>query len=210
MARLAKSLEVLRAQVNRDHPGRSKESDGWIGDQAHSSRTSDHNPNKRGVVQAIDVTHDPQGGFDSYEVAEALRLSGDPRIKYIISHGQICNAGKPWRPYNGVNAHNHHVHVSVKDDPALYDDEREWTYEPKPDHRRFPSAVSHPVAEGPTLRRGAQNKSVAELQKLLGITADGDFGDDTRAAVIKFQKSRGVLADGVVGPQTWALLKEKK
>ncbi|MFX5922282.1 hypothetical protein ABTE55_19065, partial [Acinetobacter baumannii] len=31
-----------------------------------------------------------------------------------------------WRPYNGPNAHTHHVHVSVMDDPALYDDTSPW------------------------------------------------------------------------------------
>ena len=63
--RLAKSLDVLRNQVNAQAPTRSKACDGTIGDQAHSSRASDHNPNAKGVVQAQDFTHDPAGGFDS-------------------------------------------------------------------------------------------------------------------------------------------------
>ena len=35
MARIAKSLDVLRAQIDKAHPQRSKLSDGWIGDPAH-------------------------------------------------------------------------------------------------------------------------------------------------------------------------------
>ena len=61
---MAKSLEVLLKQVNAQAPGRSKVSDGGIGDEEHSSRASDHNPNAAGVVQALDLTHDPAGGFD--------------------------------------------------------------------------------------------------------------------------------------------------
>jgi peptidoglycan hydrolase-like protein with peptidoglycan-binding domain len=41
------------------------------------------------------------------------------------------------------------------------------------------------------------------LQNKLGITADGDFGPKTKAAVVAFQKSRGLAADGIVGPITW-------
>jgi hypothetical protein len=43
----------------------SKDSDGSIGDEHHSARASDHNPDEHGVVHAIDITHDPKGGFDS-------------------------------------------------------------------------------------------------------------------------------------------------
>lgn len=67
--RLAHSLETLRAQVNAKWPNRSKSSDGSIGDASHSSRLSDHNPDPSGVVRAIDITHDPLSGFDSYAFA---------------------------------------------------------------------------------------------------------------------------------------------
>lgn len=42
--RLARGLEHLRAQVNTKWSNRSKDSDGSIGDEAHASRSSDHNP----------------------------------------------------------------------------------------------------------------------------------------------------------------------
>jgi N-acetylmuramoyl-L-alanine amidase len=41
------------------------------------------------------------------------------------------------------------------------------------------------------------------LQKAVGVTADGNFGTDTRNAVIKYQKLFGLIPDGAVGPDTW-------
>lgn len=124
--RVAKSLEVLRDQVNKLYPNRSKSSDGTIGDEAHQATVSDHNPNANGVVTALDLTHDPAHGFDSYAFAETLRLSRDPRIKYIISNSRIFSkiiSPWVWRKYTGTNPHDEHVHISVGDN---YDDVTPW------------------------------------------------------------------------------------
>lgn len=129
MARIAKSLDTLRSQVNAQWPGRSKANDGWIGDAAHQATASDHNPNAAGVVTALDITHDPAHGLDAGKLADTLRLSHDPRIKYIISNRRIASSlisPWVWRPYSGANAHEEHVHVSVMADPKLYDDPRPW------------------------------------------------------------------------------------
>jgi peptidoglycan hydrolase-like protein with peptidoglycan-binding domain len=48
--------------------------------------------------------------------------------------------------------------------------------------------------------------SVTDLQRALGITADGVFGRGTARAVREFQRKHGLKADGVVGPATWAAL----
>ena len=127
--RVAKSLETLRRQVNDMAPGRSTASDGTIGDQSHQLTNSDHNPNAANVVTAMDITHDPAHGVDAGAMAEMLRLSQDPRIKYIISNRRIASSKiQPWvwRPYNGANAHTKHFHVSVMPDPKLYDDTAPW------------------------------------------------------------------------------------
>jgi hypothetical protein len=58
----------------------------------------------------------------------------------------------------------------------------------------------------PTLRLGDKGDAVIELQNLLGIKPDGDFGPKTKRAVIAFQKSKGLLADGIVGRGTWGAL----
>ncbi|MEA2411262.1 MAG: hypothetical protein QOC77_1823 [Thermoleophilaceae bacterium] len=48
--------------------------------------------------------------------------------------------------------------------------------------------------------------SVADLQRALGLSADGVFGRQTARAVREFQRHHGLRADGVVGPATWAAL----
>jgi hypothetical protein len=48
--------------------------------------------------------------------------------------------------------------------------------------------------------------TVADLQRALGLPADGVFGRQTARAVREFQRKHGLRADGVVGPATWAAL----
>lgn len=128
--REAKSLLKLLDQVNKAYPNRDKSWDGTIGDAAHASRVSDHNPNKQGVVTAIDITNDPKHGLISGELAERLRQSRDKRIKYIISNRRIVSSQVhpwEWRFYGGPNPHDHHVHVSVLGSQSLWDDVRPWS-----------------------------------------------------------------------------------
>jgi N-acetyl-anhydromuramyl-L-alanine amidase AmpD len=49
---------------------------------------------------------------------------------------------------------------------------------------------------------GSIGESVKQIQKALGLKADGIFGRGTEAAVKKFQKENGLLADGIVGKKT--------
>jgi hypothetical protein len=135
MARIAKSLAALRKQVNEAYPKRDKAHDGWIGDQAHASRASDHNPNKDGVVLALDLTHDPANGFNARTFAEVLRKNRDNRVSYVIDNGEIFSSTvSPWkrRPYRGSNKHDKHTHISVVSSPQRYDDARAWVIAPEP------------------------------------------------------------------------------
>ena len=56
------------------------------------------------------------------------------------------------------------------------------------------------------LKKGSKGDDVKELQELLNITVDGDFGPATELAVMKFQAQKGLVADGIVGPKTWEKL----
>lgn len=55
--RVAKSLLILRDQINQYAPHRNKDSDGTIGDEHHAHTNSDHNPQvidgNIGVVTAV-------------------------------------------------------------------------------------------------------------------------------------------------------------
>ena len=135
--RVAEALLTLRAQMNAIAPRRSKVSDGTIGDAAHATRSSDHNPwiidGGMGVVTGMDLTHDPEGGCSGEHLAEALRGARDTRIKYVIWNRRIFSATVSpweWRPYTGANPHNHHVHVSVSEDKARYDSTASWSVGP--------------------------------------------------------------------------------
>lgn len=203
--RLAKSLETYRNQINKLAPSRNKASDGTIGDAAHSSRTSDHNPNPAGVVCAIDITHDPQGGVDCNSLAESLVASRDPRIKYIIWNRRINSSiTSPWnwRNYTGGNPHTMHLHLSVH---GQYDDVKEWAINVTP---QGDTEVAAPVVRRPLLRQGDRGDFVKELQTALkaGLVADGIFGPKTRTAVVDFQKANQLVPDGLVGPYTWEVL----
>ena len=57
-----------------------------------------------------------------------------------------------------------------------------------------------------TLKKGMKGDDVARMQKVIGVTADGDFGFGTQTALKKWQKSNGLTADGVAGPATQAKL----
>lgn len=192
--RLATSLAVLREQINKAYPKRSKKSDGTIGDTAHASRKSDHNPWVKsggiGVVTAIDITHDPANGVDGHVLSR--QLAADPRTKYVIYNFQIYRSYKPklgWASYSGTNPHVHHVHLSVK--PESMDQTTPWA-----------------IDSTPILRRGDRGEAVKDLQRKLLIEVDGIFGYGTENAVKKFQQANGQKVDGIVGDEVWERLKQ--
>jgi cell wall-associated NlpC family hydrolase len=66
--------------------------------------------------------------------------------------------------------------------------------------------VTGATAASIVLRLGARGSAVVVLQHDLHVPADGDFGPQTRRAVITFQQRHHLSADGVVGARTWAAL----
>lgn len=199
--RPAKSLIVLRDQINAMAPNRKKTSDGILGDAAHRARKSEHNPDANGVVRALDITHDPAHGVDAGQIADQLRRSRDPRILYVISNRRIASPpGWAWRSYGGTNPHTMHFHTSVVASAAKYDDTRPWTIKPG-------ISAGEQVFSRPILRRGSTRVTdVKVLQRLLKITANGVFDKVTEDAVKAFQASKGLVVDGIVGPYSWQSL----
>lgn len=107
---VAPSLEQLLREINQQWPGRSKVSDGGIGDAAHSARVSDHNPNERRSVNARDFT---KSFLPVMEIIE--KLLWDPRLNYIIYNRTIWSRSRNFVPraYSGANPHTAHFHVSI-------------------------------------------------------------------------------------------------
>jgi hypothetical protein len=117
--KLCKAGQQLRLQVDDCYPDRDRTSDGWIGDTRHAARPSDHNPDAVGIVRAIDIDRDLSGKAKPDlmpDLADQIRLCAkrDKRISYIIFNGRIASSKKSWawRPYDGINKHNHHCHIS--------------------------------------------------------------------------------------------------
>jgi hypothetical protein len=107
----------LRDQVDTWYPDRRTTSDGWIGDARHSATRSDHNPDKSGIVRAIDIDSrlDSSKQLSIY-LADQIRICGktDKRISYVIHNGFIASRrlGFKWRRYKGINPHKSHIHCS--------------------------------------------------------------------------------------------------
>jgi peptidoglycan hydrolase-like protein with peptidoglycan-binding domain len=53
---------------------------------------------------------------------------------------------------------------------------------------------------------GSSGDPVSRLQSALHLSADGNFGPATEAAVKRLQARHGLTVDGVVGPATWSVL----
>jgi peptidoglycan hydrolase-like protein with peptidoglycan-binding domain len=213
--RLAYALVTARSEVNALAPDRSKASDGTIGDPAHASRCSAHNPNNAGVVCAWDVTHDPDD-FDAHAWADRLRRNPHPQLRYIISNGRIAGRATSWRwhVYTGSNKHTRHVHICVGggndcEPTSPYDSIAPWGIK---------SGVPVPRPGGDdevqlrTLRKGNVGGDVKSLQLLLEgkagqrVNHDGRFTDGVETGVKNVQRFFGLAVDGVCGPKTWGAL----
>lgn len=108
--RLALSLAILRAEADWLWPDRQRVSDGWIGDPAHRKRQSDHNPDRDGIVRALDLTC--EGLRPRMVVNGAL---AHPATSYVIWDRRIWARDADFRaaPYHGPDPHTSHVHVSI-------------------------------------------------------------------------------------------------
>ena len=112
------AIAVLR-QATAIKPSRKKASDGLLPSAAHQAQSpnSDHN-----TGYAVDLTHDPVNGIDCFNLFEELKV--DKRVKYLIFHGKIWSEKNGESEYDGINQHNKHLHISIKD--GCGDDTSPW------------------------------------------------------------------------------------
>ena len=210
----APSLVALRNEVDTLWPGRSRISDGSIGDNRHGRTVNSHNPvgasngprfGTRGAVHAMDIT---SSGIDVSRLLTAV--IGDSRVWYVIHDSKIWSRTTGWtaRAYTG-DPHTTHVHINLREDSQ-------------------PAAVAAENGTGPwfTGKRGSApayltaptsglsltDSQVRALQKALIAAgfdipagATGHYGSQTTSAVAAFQRAqgwRGSGADGIAGPET--------
>jgi hypothetical protein len=133
MALIPPLIDAMFDEARRSWPRRSTASDGAIGDPRHQAAGGDHVAGARGYVHAIDLTHDPAHGFNSWVQANRIRnrilAKTENRVKYIVSHDYSIghdviaspNSGWMWRllnnPNDGPRAHASHLHISILSEP---------------------------------------------------------------------------------------------
>ena len=102
MPKLCKAGQQLREQIDDDYPDRDRRSDGWVADARHLAKgNSDHIPDARGIVRAIDVDADLAAHKEeAHSLVEKIRKCakrGDKRIKYVIFDGRIASPIFNWK-----------------------------------------------------------------------------------------------------------------
>jgi hypothetical protein len=152
MPKLCAAGIQLREQIDDDYPDRDRKSDGWVADARHLAKgTSDHIPDSRGIVRAIDIDSDLSAHKEeAYALVEKIRKlakNGDKRIKYIIFDGKIMSPILGWkrRKYNGANPHRSHFHISFTTlgdkDGSYFELEGESNERPKKSRRKLEQSV---------------------------------------------------------------------
>ena len=220
--RVSRSLLQLRAEANASYPRRDRTSDGTIGDAAHATRSSDHNPwvivAGWGVVRALDLDVDGLPVAAAWEKGRALARAGRlPQVTgggyFIVNRRITAPDFSSWRAYYGTNPHTSHGHVSNSLSVAGFDSAAAWglfgsTPAPTPAKDATGTGTSFRAAPG---NRGPR---VGALQAFMNrvfptysrLTVDGDYGPATTRVIQEFQRRSGLAADGIVGAQTAAAL----
>ncbi len=205
---LNRALTGFRAAVNARWPSRDRTSDGTIGDAAHAKRTSDHNPDADGSVDAWDMDVD---GVDVELCKRAFQQH--PSSGYWIHNDQIASRSDGWRrrPYAYAgptrNRHTRHVHWNTR--PAQEDSTAPWNLVAP--WTKFPTPTGPHPPGSRTLRLTQPRmtgRDVTFVQEWIGAARcgppDGVYGPATEHGVRWYQGMRGIAVDGICGPDTWA------
>lgn len=232
---VAPALKTLFAEVNDRWPDRDKSTDGTIGDAAHSSRDSQHNPNDDpkdavpdGAVTAADIDKD---GINVNVLLN--KLIGDERVWYVIHNRTIWSKTYGWkaRRYNGSNPHTSHIHVSLAQSKAAVNSKKAWGLKAVSvgGGGKMPG-TSKPVQPDPKgpyeklspgVKPGKRHPQVRILQRLLIAAGYGPirgsvttfYGENTQAAVKRFHRKNPQFAEGkndpAIGPKGYAHLQKE-
>lgn len=221
--RNCKASITLADEMNARWPKRDRESDGTIGDAAHASRQSDHNPwvidAGIGVVRARDVDEDLDGNKSNgyldakvlFEHLLALARAGDDRLNgggYLIYEGRIYSEKNNWqgREHTGPNAHAHHLHISFSRNKAGYDSTAPWGIFPVAGQPEQPTTPEGPLMaltdkeqQELLLKTRANELRLIQLQDiLLGDNPKlGDVAERALASLKRVERQLAELEDDV-------------
>lgn len=151
---VAGNLAKIETAVKHCYPGIVV---GTIGDQTHAAESggSDHNPDSRGIVHAIDLMFENDTNFHAGAPATlAWLLTPGVRgsLEYVIHDRKIYsrNSGNPWiaEVYHGTDPHTNHIHVSGKHGATGKNKATGTGYDVAAEHATpagSPCATSHPT-----------------------------------------------------------------
>jgi hypothetical protein len=218
---LTAGLQNLRTQVNRAFPARDKTSDGSIGDTAHQSETSGHNPDSTPgskaewqdgdsipEVRAWDMDSDLRAdGVTAQQLVDHIRaLPGVSSVlRYIIYNRKIYRASNGWaaEAYDGPSAHTEHVHFSGAYSQAA------------DENTSFDFMLDKFRGDDMLPKKGDSGEEVKFWQYVLNdlgykLDVDGDYGPATEAAVNAYRKKAGVdtTISYISGWQGWRMLRD--
>jgi hypothetical protein len=205
---LVPCLRQLFTEFDQVAPRRAEESDGAVGDTAHSQTSSDHNPDETGnvpirdadkinEVHAIDVTANLNSPDLTMErVVQFLvgrcRSGAEKRLRYIIFNRRVWSATSDWvqKAYTGSSPHTEHAHFSASYTSSLEASTASWH-------------LADLLPEDLMLvKEGNQGELVKYWQYVLTDlgydvgTVDGEYGPKMAAAVNAYRASYGL------GPHT--------
>lgn len=213
MATLAPSLVRMWREVDRRWPTRDHWSDGWLGDDSHATRFSDHNPadpNPPGYVHATDTDATLQkwqmgtGSVGDEVCAAYLRLARSGRahpINYVIYKGLIWSRSSRFQAhrYVGSNSHHSHVHCSILRTTAARNWAGSWGINLSPlDASKVERAFRGNPLASPVHVARLQNRLRAKGYLKWPYTV-GRAGGKTKDALKRWQKRNGYKVTGIPG-----------
>ena len=140
-------------------------------------------------------------------------------VQCVIWNRKIWSCSYPdsWRNYGGVAHHKDHLHVEFTWVSANRDRKKQRELWAKilgggaggstKSTGSGGSTTYKAVNYGALLKLYTKGNPVKDVQRVVGVKADGYYGPSTKTAVEKFQKAHGLAVDGIVGPKTWNKIK---
>lgn len=195
---------------------------GWSGDENHcygGANYASKGVPDAGADQMCALCKDISTDFSRIEVGELLWLKG--HVGIYVGDGNAVECTPGWKncvqitAVRNIKSGNGHLWTKHGKLPYVaYGEDSASESERTESDDKTEDATVPEVTGLPMLKVGSKSETVRAAQILLiaygydvGVDgADGEFGANTRAAVVRYQKDNAIGADGIVGGKTWAKL----